>query len=81
MCAGEAINGAGVIVQTYDIVKKAIGIRFHVILIDRDDQALIVECKQGQPTVAAINELRRHLARSKKGERRSRNRSHLSEFL
>jgi RecB family endonuclease NucS len=37
-----------------------------VILIDRDDQTVIVECKQGQPTVAAINQLRRYLAHLKK---------------
>jgi len=37
--------------------------RSDVILIDRDDQAVIVECKQGQPVVADINQLRRYLAR------------------
>jgi len=40
--------------------------RSDVILIDRDDQAVIVECKQGQPTVAGINQLRGYLARLKK---------------
>lgn len=40
--------------------------RSDVILLDRNDNTVIVECKQGQPTVAAINQLRRYLAHLKK---------------
>ena len=40
--------------------------RSDVVLIDRDDQAVIVECKQGQPTVAAINQLRHYVAHLRK---------------
>ena len=40
--------------------------RSDVILLDRNDKTVIVECKQGQPSVAAINQLRRYLAHLKK---------------
>jgi hypothetical protein len=40
--------------------------RSDVILMDRHDQTVVVECKQGQPSVAAINQLRRYLALLKK---------------
>jgi hypothetical protein len=40
--------------------------RSDVILLDRNDKSVIVECKQGQPSVAAINQLRRYLAHLKK---------------
>lgn len=36
--------------------------RSDVILLDRHDQTVIVECKQGQPTIADINQLRRYVA-------------------
>ena len=35
--------------------------RSDVILLDRDEMTVIVECKQGQPTVADIEQLRRYL--------------------
>jgi hypothetical protein len=44
------------------------GTRSDVILIDRDNQAVIVECKQRQPTAANINQLRGYLTRLKKEE-------------
>lgn len=40
--------------------------RSDVILLDRHNQTVIVECKQGQPGVDAINQLRRYLAHLKK---------------
>lgn len=40
--------------------------RSDVVLLDRNDQTVIVECKQGQPSVANINQLRRYLAHLKK---------------
>ena len=40
--------------------------RSDVVLLDRNDQTVIVECKQGQPNVANINQLRRYLAHLKK---------------
>ena len=35
--------------------------RSDVILLDRDEMTVIVECRQGQPTVADIEQLRRYL--------------------
>lgn len=40
--------------------------RSDVILLDRHENTVVVECKQGQPTVADVNQLRRYLARLKK---------------
>jgi hypothetical protein len=40
--------------------------RSDVILLDRKDRTVIVECKQGPPTVEAIQQLRRYLAHVKK---------------
>jgi hypothetical protein len=40
--------------------------RSDVILLDRYERTVIVECKQGHPTVAAINQLRRYIAHLKK---------------
>ncbi len=40
--------------------------RSDVILLDRNDRTVIVECKQGHPSVAAINQLRRYLVHLKK---------------
>jgi RecB family endonuclease NucS len=40
--------------------------RSDVVLLDRNLQTVIVECKQGQPNVANINQLRRYLAHLKK---------------
>ncbi len=36
--------------------------RSDVVLIDRQDRTVVVECKQGPPTVEAIQQLRRYLA-------------------
>jgi hypothetical protein len=40
--------------------------RSDVILLDRKDRTVVVECKQGPPTVEAIQQLRRYLAHVKK---------------
>jgi hypothetical protein len=40
--------------------------RSDVILLDRRDRTVVVECKQGPPTVEAIKQLRRYLAHIKK---------------
>lgn len=40
--------------------------RSDVILLDRRDHTIVVECKQGPPTVEAIQQLRRYLAHIKK---------------
>jgi hypothetical protein len=40
--------------------------RSDVILLDRHDRTVVVECKQGHPTVSAIHQLRRYLAHLKK---------------
>ena len=40
--------------------------RSDIILLDRNDRTVLVECKQGQPTVADVSQLRRYLARLKK---------------
>ena len=40
--------------------------RSDVILLDRNDNTVVVECKQGQPSVPAIHQLRRYLAHLKK---------------
>jgi RecB family endonuclease NucS len=37
-----------------------------VILLDRNDRTVVVECKQGPPSAAAIDQLRRYLAYLKK---------------
>jgi len=40
--------------------------RSDVILLDRKDRTVVVECKQGPPTVEAVQQLRRYLAHIKK---------------
>jgi RecB family endonuclease NucS len=40
--------------------------RSDVILLDRQERTVVVECKQGPPTVQAIQQLRRYLAHLKK---------------
>lgn len=40
--------------------------RSDVILLDRRDMTVVVECKQGPPTVSAIHQLRRYLTHIKK---------------
>ena len=40
--------------------------RSDVILLDRHDRTVIVECKQGHPSVEAIKQLRRYIALLKK---------------
>jgi hypothetical protein len=42
--------------------------RSDVLLLDRRERTVIVECKQGPPTVQAIQQLRRYIAHLKKNE-------------